>query len=127
MILRRSANHRKLCPPWERLRPTRCNVFGQPANENQIRFRLKKLEAEWDEFLEAQVDIGETNDHEENMEVHREVRTNSEETYFEVWAALVGKAPQKTQTHSAKGPCLYSAFHLESANVHTYERVRWKF
>lgn len=91
MILPRSANHRKLCPPWERLRPTRCNVFGQVADKNQIRFRLKKLEAKWDEFLEAQVDIGATDDHEENMKVHREVRTNFEEMYFEVRAGLVGE------------------------------------
>ncbi|XP_062703955.1 uncharacterized protein LOC134286359 [Aedes albopictus] len=63
---------------------------SQAADENQIRFRLEKLEAKWDEFEEAQADIEETDDHEENMEAHREVRENFEEMYFE---ALIDSSP----------------------------------
>ncbi|XP_062701167.1 uncharacterized protein LOC134285118 [Aedes albopictus] len=95
---------------------------SQAADENQIRFRLEKLEAKWDEFEEAQADIEETDDHEENMEAHREVRENFEEMYFEVRAGLVGKLPHNTQTHSTQGPSL-SVSQSESTNVHAYVRL----
>lgn len=82
---------------------------SQAADEHQIRFRLEKLEAKWDEFEEVQADIEETEDHEESIETHREVRENFEEMYFEVRAGLVGKYHKIRKRIRHKGflhPCL---------------------
>ncbi|XP_058448928.1 uncharacterized protein LOC131428884 [Malaya genurostris] len=90
----------------------------ESPDENQIRFRLEKLETKWDEFEEIQCEIQSAEDHEENIAGHRLVREEFEEKYFEVRAGLVGKLPQ-TVTHTTT----HNTAVASSASVHTYVRL----
>ncbi|XP_062538812.1 uncharacterized protein LOC134207110 [Armigeres subalbatus] len=54
----------------------------QAADENQIRFRLDKLEANWEEFEGIQADIDSAEDDEDNFEMHHQIR------------ALIDSAPE---------------------------------
>ncbi|XP_062556706.1 uncharacterized protein LOC134221530 [Armigeres subalbatus] len=93
----------------------------QAVDENQIRFRLEKLEAKWEEFEGIQADIESAEDYEDNLEMHHQVRASFEEKYFEVRAGLVGKLPQQTQTQSSQGFSFVP--HLQSTNVNAYVRL----
>ncbi|XP_058448917.1 uncharacterized protein LOC131428875 [Malaya genurostris] len=91
---------------------------SQALDEHQIQFRLEKLEAKWDEFKEVQCDIEASDDHEENVELHRQVRADFEEKYLEVRAGLFGKLPRQVPASTQNA---FSG--SEPASVHTYVRL----
>lgn len=93
----------------------------ESPGEFQIKFRLEKLEAKWDEFEEIQAEIEGADDHEENIDQHRQVRADFEEKYFEVRAGLVAKLPREIpqNNHNVSLP----AATVETASVHTYVRL----
>ncbi|XP_058828181.1 uncharacterized protein LOC131688053 [Topomyia yanbarensis] len=91
-------------------------------DENQIRFRLEKLEAKWGEFEEIQSEIEASEDHEENFEQHRQVRADFEEKYFEVRAGLVGKLPREAPQNSQPNVSIAAPV-TSSGSVHTYVRL----
>lgn len=91
-------------------------------DEYQIKFRLEKLEAKWDEFEEIQSEIEGAEEHEDNMDHHRQVREEFEEKYFQVRAGLASKLPQEIpQNASQNFPLVAQA--TDNTNVHTYVRL----
>ncbi|XP_058817192.1 uncharacterized protein LOC131680498 [Topomyia yanbarensis] len=90
-------------------------------DENQIKFRLEKLEAKWNEFEEIQCNIEGSEDHEENIEGHRLIRAEFEEKYFEVRAGLVGKLPREVPQNASQATSFINSEH--STSVHTYVRL----
>ncbi|XP_058826837.1 uncharacterized protein LOC131686859 [Topomyia yanbarensis] len=90
-------------------------------DENQIKFRLEKLEAKWNEFEEIQCEIEGSEDHEENIEGHRLIRAEFEEKYFEVRAGLVGKLPREVPQNASQATSFINSEH--STSVHTYVRL----
>lgn len=94
----------------------------QVPDEYQIKFRLEKLEAKWDEFEEIQSEIEGAEEHEENMDHHRQVREEFEETYFQVRAGLASKLPRETPHNASQNGSLVTQA-VDNANVHTYVRL----
>lgn len=94
----------------------------EAPSEFQIKFRLEKLEVKWDEFEKIQTEIESTDDHEENIEQHRQIRAEFEEKYFEVRAGLVAKLPREIPINAEQNAS-FSATTGEATNVHTYVRL----
>ncbi|XP_058817306.1 uncharacterized protein LOC131680609 [Topomyia yanbarensis] len=93
----------------------------EAPDENQIKFRLEKLEVKWNEFEEIQSEIEEADDHEGNVEAHRQIRADFEEQYFVVRAGLVSKLPrQLSENTAASSSSLPSS---DSSSVHAYVRL----
>lgn len=93
------------------------------ADEFQIRFRLEKLEAKWDEFENIQRDIEEVETYEENIEEHRRARADFEETYFKVRAGLASKLPRQTPQYATQASTSFDTPGANSSSVHTYVRL----
>ncbi|XP_062539042.1 uncharacterized protein LOC134207338 [Armigeres subalbatus] len=103
----------------------RMETFLQNAeapSELQIRLRLEKLEAKWDEFEEIQSEIEGTEEFEENIDQHRQVRADFEDKYFEVRAGLEGKLPREVPQNIGQN-IAQSAAPGQNDNVHSYIRL----
>ncbi|XP_058826908.1 uncharacterized protein LOC131686914 [Topomyia yanbarensis] len=101
------------------LRTERFLKSSEQLDEDQIKFRLEKLEVKWSEFEEVQSEIEGCEEYESNVDEHRNVRADFEERYFAVRAGLVKKLPRSTGQVSAQN----SSDCLDPANVHTYVRL----
>ncbi|XP_062557054.1 uncharacterized protein LOC134221904 [Armigeres subalbatus] len=93
----------------------------EAPSELHLKLRLEKLEAKWNEFEKIQSEIEGTEEYEENIDQHRQVRGDFEEKYFEVRAGLEGKLPREIQ-QTANQNVPAAATGGEHNNVHT---VAW--
>ncbi|XP_055634337.1 uncharacterized protein LOC129774599 [Toxorhynchites rutilus septentrionalis] len=98
------------------------NLEYRSTNESQIKLRLEKLEAKWDEFEEIQREIEELEEHEENVEEHRQIRAEFEEKYFQVRAGLESKLPRKLVEQAEQSSSTFSTPGAGS-NAHTFVRL----
>ncbi|XP_058443065.1 uncharacterized protein LOC131425280 [Malaya genurostris] len=94
---------------------------GDELDEDQIKFRLEKLELKWDEFDEVQSEIEGCEEYESNADAHREIRADFEEKYFEVRAGLVKKLPQRSGQVAMQNIQQNESF--DSTGVHSYVRL----
>ncbi|XP_062538989.1 uncharacterized protein LOC134207281 [Armigeres subalbatus] len=94
----------------------------EAPSELHLKLRLEKLEAKWNEFEKIQSEIEGTEEYEENIDQHRQVRGDFEEKYFEVRAGLEGKLPREIQ-QTANQNVPAAATGGEHNNVHTYVRL----